>query len=495
MRILTRYLLRLHVAPFLFSLSVLTGLLFVNAIARRISDLAGKGLGWDVIGEVFVLSLPHIVALTLPMAVLVSVLFTFSSLTADNEVTALKASGVSLVRLLAPLLGAGVVLAGILLWFNDDVLPDANHRLKNVLTDVGRKSPTFELKEQTINPIRTEMGRSQYFLQAAHIDRERNRLLDVVIYDMSLGQKTRTIYADSGRMAFNETQTDLLLTLRDGWVHEADSYDSSKFQRAKFGSYLLNMAGVGDQLTRVADTYRGDREMNIAMLRFSADSARAEYHRVLEQARDEVVMATRRALAGPTTVEGVDPIVRLPPSAGMASLADVPAQYRLQAMQVGGTDPVAHEAAVEMQVRANQARTFDRSANQFRVEYHKKFAIPFACIVFVMLGAPIAVRFPRGGVGMVIAISLGVFGIYYMSLIGGESLGDRGIIPPFLGPWGPNFIFLAVALWGLTRIGRETSSARGGGWEDLWLTLRGLMTRPLRGRGSHGIATAGKASG
>jgi lipopolysaccharide export system permease protein len=416
----------------------------------------------------------------MPMAVLVSVLFTFSQLTADNEITALKASGVSLIRLLTPLIVSGIVLAGVLLWFNDYVLPESNHRLKNVLADVGRKSPTFELKEQTINPIRTGMGRSQYFLQAAAIDHQRNRLLDVVIYDMSLGQKTRTIYADSGRMAFNAAQTDLLLTLRDGWVHEADTYDSARFERAKFGTYLLEMAGIGDELTRVADTYRGDREMSIGMLRYSADSARAEYRKVLEQARDEAVMATRRALAGPTIVEGVDPVVPVAPSVGMASLADVPAQYRVQAMQVQGTDVVSHEAAVELQVRNNQARTYARSANQFSVEYHKKFAIPFACIVFVLLGAPIAVRFPRGGVGMVIAISLAVFGIYYMSLIGGESLGDRGIIPPFLGPWGPNFIFLAVALWGLARIGRETSSARGGGWDDLWLTVRGFVSRPFR---------------
>jgi lipopolysaccharide export system permease protein len=100
----------------------------------------------------------------------------------------------------------------------------------------------------------------------------------------------------------------------------------------------------------------------------------------------------------------------------------------------------------------------------------------------VLLGAPIAVRFPRGGVGMVIAISLLVFGIYYMSLIGGESLGDRGIIPPFLGPWGPNMVFTVMALWGLARIGREVSTTRGGGWEDLWLTVRGFLTRPLRRR-------------
>ena len=114
------------------------------------------------------------------------------------------------------------------------------------------------------------------------------------------------------------------------------------------------------------------------------------------------------------------------------------------------------------------------------VEWHKKFAIPFACIVFVLLGAPLAVRFPRGGVGMVIAVSLAIFGIYYMSLIGGESLGDRGWVAPFWGPWAPNFVFLLMAVWGLIRIGSESSSARSGGWIDLWLTFRDYFGRSRR---------------
>jgi lipopolysaccharide export system permease protein len=95
--------------------------------------------------------------------------------------------------------------------------------------------------------------------------------------------------------------------------------------------------------------------------------------------------------------------------------------------------------------------------------------------VFVILGAPLAIRFPRGGVGMVIAVSLGIFGIYYMSLIGGESLGDRGTLSPFWGPWAPNMLFLVVSLWGLFHVGREMSTARTGGWGELWISLRDFL--------------------
>src|SRR5688572_2405559 len=133
MRILTRYLLRAHVGPFLFALFALTSLLFVNVVARRFPELAGKGLTTPVILEVFALSLPHIIALTLPMAVLVAVLYAFSQLAADNEITALKANGVSLRRLLIPLVLASVALAAFMVYFNDQILPETNHMLKSRL--------------------------------------------------------------------------------------------------------------------------------------------------------------------------------------------------------------------------------------------------------------------------------------------------------------------------------------------------------------------------
>ena len=222
MSILTRYLLKSHAGPFLFALTMLTGLLLINTVARRFEDLAGKGLGAGVILEVFALSIPHIVALTLPMAVLVAVLFTFSQIAAENEITALKASGVNLARLLVPLVVAAAILAGVMVWFNDQILPDTNHRLKNLLVDISRKSPTLQLKEQVINEIQTGDMQTRYFLQAANIDPVSNRLQDVVIYDLSVPGQSRTVYADSGRMAFNREQTDLFLNLYDGSVNEVN---------------------------------------------------------------------------------------------------------------------------------------------------------------------------------------------------------------------------------------------------------------------------------
>ena len=190
--VLTKYLIRVHVGPFFFALSAITGLIFLNAVAQRVDDLVGKGLPWSVILDFLVLSLPHTVALSLPMAVLVAVLFAFSELTSSNEITAMSAGGIRPSRVLLPLLVMGTVMTGVMLYFNDRVLPESNHKLKNLLLDIGRKSPTLELRERVVNEIRSESGVDRYFLTARVIDPVANTLEDVTIFDGNDPRRQRT---------------------------------------------------------------------------------------------------------------------------------------------------------------------------------------------------------------------------------------------------------------------------------------------------------------
>jgi lipopolysaccharide export system permease protein len=127
-------------------------------------------------------------------------------------------------------------------------------------------------------------------------------------------------------------------------------------------------------------------------------------------------------------------------------------------------------AAVEQRVRAARQR-----AAVYEVEIQKKLAISTACVIFALLGVPVAIRFPRGGVGLVIGTSLAVFSVYYVGLIGGEELGDRLIVSPFLAMWTPNLIFAAVGLVLLWMVRREGSTAHGGDWDDLKHALFGWV--------------------
>ncbi len=427
MKVLTRYLLKAHVGPFLFAFVALTGVILINTLAKAMADLAGKGIPMRVIVEFFVLSLPANIALTLPMSVLVAVLYTFSQLAAENEITALKASGVDLKRVVAPLVAGAVVIAVAMVWFNDRVLPEANYRWRLLMVDVAQTSPLLALREQSVNPIQTGDGMSQYYLQARSIEAATGRMRDVAIFDVSAPEVNRTIYADSGRMALNPSRTDLLLTLFDGEIREVDFTQPESFQQMDFQRQILRMQGVSQRLERSTQSnYRTDRDMTVAMMSARIDSLRSEVASIQEKAD-----------------------LPLPPSAGTVDDRD------------------------------SRVRSLLYQIREYQVEVQKKFSIAAATLVFVLIGVPLALRFPRGGVGMVIAVSLAIFAIYYVGLIGGETLADEGYVPPGWSMWMTNVLFGILGLWGLARVGREQSSMRGSGWGELprWLRF------PARRRG------------
>lgn len=477
-RILSRYLLRQHLAPLAFALAALTALMLLNQVAKQFGNLVGKGLPWSVIVEVFALSIPFIVAMTLPMAVLVAVLFTFSRLAADNEITALKAGGVSVGRLLRPVLGGATLVAALSLAWSDQVLPRSNHRLRSLLVDIQRKKPSFYLKEQVIN----EVVPGQFFLRAARIDQASNKLKDVTIYDLEDAERRRIISADSGRMAYTPGGRDLYLTLLDGDIHEVRRGDPTQFNRTFYRINTIRVAGVGNTLERTEnDTYRGDREMTICAMERVVTLARRDAERAWEEARTAVVNDLRR-LAGLAPASSSPPLAADPaPADSLTSpycraLARVaawlgPAQVRAQEPRLALPKPppparplLTAGATLGAEQRSRAAR---QRAATYAVEIHKKYAIAAACVIFALVGVPVAIRFPRGGVGLVIGMSLAVFTIYYVGLIGGEELGDRLIVSPFLAMWTPNLILTALGVLGLWLVRRGGHSAHGGDWEDL----------------------------
>jgi hypothetical protein len=275
-RLLNRYVLRELAAPFVFALAALTSIMLLNQIAKRFGALVGKGLPWSVIGEVFLLSLPFIVAMTLPMAVLLAVLYAFSHLAAGNEITAMRAGGVSVGQLLRPVFAAALLLSALTFLFMDQLLPASNLRLKALVIDIGRKKPTFDLQEQAIN----EIPPSLYYLRAGRIDASSGRLRDVTIYDMSGQQSRRVIYADSGRMAFEEGQIDLNLRLWDGSIQSFKGADPALFQLTYFRVNTLRVRNVANALERGGtEVSRSDREMStcqmLAIVRDSSAAVRA----------------------------------------------------------------------------------------------------------------------------------------------------------------------------------------------------------------------------
>ena len=260
MKLLTRYILRELIGPLIFALSTLTALLLLQQVAKQFGNLVGKGLGWAVIGEFFLLSIPFIIAMTMPMGVLVAVLYAFSRLTAENEVTALRACGISVMRLVRPAIFFGATLGLAMLVFNDQVLPRSNHRLRTLQTDIARKKPTFALREQVIN----EVMPGKLFLRTSHIEEATDRMREVTIYNFDDPERRKTIYSDSGVMGMTPDQKDLQMTLHDGYMQQIPRDNLGELTRLYFRTDLVRVRGVGNRFEQTEkDDYKSEREMSV----------------------------------------------------------------------------------------------------------------------------------------------------------------------------------------------------------------------------------------
>lgn len=525
MKILSRYVLKEHLGPLTFALTALTSLLLLNYIAKRFGELVGKGLPWTAIAEFFLLSIPFTVELTLPMAVLVATLHAFSRLAAENEVTALKASGVSLRRVMLPVLVAAAGVTLFMVVFNDQIIPRTNHELAVLQSDIAQKKPTFALREQVIN----EVSPGKLFLRANHLDPASNRMREVTIYDMSDPTRRRTIYADSGNIVLARNMSDLLMTLYHGTMQDVPTNDPSQLQRLFFSTDLVTVKGVANQFQQSqGDQSKGNREMSVCEMQREVNKDRADYLaarqqfvRGLDIARekgiqlDPAVLNTDTRIPSTVTLGGLycsllhtlgvrslgaqapdqkplpkghllrngeQRVIRPPPASGAGPAvapatpqpatqptpqptplpAQTPAVGRIIARPLPPSSGMSETTPSTIEVARLRLQDVQAQIDSNEVEIHKKFAIAVACMVFVMLGAPIALRFPRGGVGLTIGASLFVFALYYIGLTAGASLANQGILPPWVAMWAANAIFAAVAVWLLAKMGNEGTTARGG---------------------------------
>jgi lipopolysaccharide export system permease protein len=508
-KIIGRYVLKEHVGPFVFASTALTSLMLLQYIAKRFGDLVGKGLPASVIAEFMGLSVPFTVAMTLPMAVLVAVLYAFSRLAAENEINAMKASGVGMRAVLTPVLLGGFGMSLVMVAFNDQVLPRANHRLAVLQLDIFRTKPTFALREQVINTVKE----GQLYLKAGDIDEATSDMRDVVIYDLSDPLRRRTIYAESGKLQLAKNQKDLEMTLYNGMMMEVPNKNPDELTRLFYKWDRLRVENVFSsyQETQTGTISKGDREMSVCEMQ--RELTRANF--VMRSARYDIAIAEyeRAGSKGARPVPPQPGSRSAPPGIGSAYCAllalpfasrapvrdarpttppsawrvnDRPAPVQLDSALTGTVPDSAHrlqddpgiKARIqEAEYRMTEAR---RERNRYDVEIQKKFSLAAACVIFVLIGAPVALRFPRGGVGLVIGVSFAIFGLYYVGLIGGETLADKGYLPPWLAMWAANILLALIGLALASRMGKESSTSRGGDFAELLATSRGRFLGWMR---------------
>ncbi|HKK20227.1 MAG TPA: LptF/LptG family permease [candidate division Zixibacteria bacterium] len=422
MKILSRYILKEHIAPFFFAFFTITFLLVIDFVPKITDHVIDKDLSVWVALELLGLNLAWMLALSVPMAVLVACLMAFGRLTADFEITALKASGVNMLRVIFPLLVAGAVLTFGMVEFNDKILPDLNKRERELWGDISAMRPTLVFRSGVF--ISDIPG---YLVLIDHIDHQTSRVEGVRITDTRDNNKPRIIVAKYGYLKMTDHNKNMQFTLYDGEIHSLDVNDATNYRRVDFDKQIINVSEAGTELQRTDSDYRGDREMNIKDMKLRVVNASKQIDPFRTRMYDSYIQRVDYLFT--------DSALQVTSS----STSDSAAYSRVK----------ANAATFSRQVGRNrqQIESQQRIMDKYQLEIYKKYSIPGAIIAFILIGAPLGVMSKRKGMGMAIAISIIMFIIYWAFLIGGEDLADRGLVPPFWCMWSANFLIGGVGLY------------------------------------------------
>jgi len=279
MRILRNYILLECVAPFLTALSALTCVFLLGYLVKLANLVINKGVSLLMVGKVFALYVPVLLTYTLPLACLIGVILTFSRMSADNEIMAIRASGVLLRRLLTPLIAAGIVLSLITFILNDRVIPYAYHEQRATLKNIGVSNPTALLEPGIF--ITAFEGQVLFIHKV-----EDNRLYNITIYQPQPdGKPTRTIIAREGEFTSVPGEDKVILKLLNGTSDEVDINDPGKFYKLNFNTLFITL----DLSQNREKVDKKPREMSLKELTAEIDRLEAllvdvsrlktEYHR------------------------------------------------------------------------------------------------------------------------------------------------------------------------------------------------------------------------
>ncbi len=450
MKHIHRQILRMLPGPFLGWLATLIFLLIMQFLIRYLPDLVGRGLPLMVIFEIVVYNLAYMIVLAVPMSVLIATLMTFGKLAEANVYTVLKSAGVSLMQLIWPVMIISVGLAALMWNFNSDILPAANYRASSLWKDIRKKKPGFEL-----TPGVFYTGINDYSILVQDLPPESNELIDVVIFDYTESNRQQvTIKAETGELRPNNSGTSVELILRNGEMHRSipvrSRDDNPRYERLKFKEHhlTLDLSELSFERTDSENGYRSDRTMPSDLMIQYVDSLEES----VENHRNSIRTAGLRMLADSTYLFARDTAKPLPVPQDTAS-AYPTKRVALEGMAQDRQRQIYEMALNNLRANRTNVDNTKRSieweierANRYRVEIYKKYSIAVACIIFALIGIPLGLSMKRGGLGAVGATALGIFLFYWVTLVQGEKLADRGKLEPWIGMWGANIVMLFIAL-------------------------------------------------
>ncbi|MCH5247420.1 MAG: LptF/LptG family permease [Muribaculaceae bacterium] len=468
------FMLQTFLPLFLMTFLICLFIVLMQFLWKYIDDMVGKGLTFGVIGELFLYASLTMVPLALPLAILLASLMTFGNLGEHFELTALKASGVSLLKTMRPLIITMVLIAIGAFFFQNDVLPLAQTKMWTLLYSMRQKSPELEIPE---GAFYDQIPNYNLFVEKK--DSETGMLYSMMIYDVSKGfENARIILADSGKMSVTEDKTHLFLRLWDGEQFE-NLREQSAGGRSKNVPYRREMFTVKEILVpfdanfnRMDESVMGNQYIgkNMQELLHTVDSVRYKIDSVgtnySSQIRKQLVQEGK---AAPTTVEAIildSVFAGSSPSNAKTILNQALAKAKRQKQ--------------EYEFKSFTMEDDRKVIRIHQIELMKKFTLSFACIVFFFIGAPLGAIIRKGGLGTPIVISVLLFIVYYIFDNSGYKLARDGRWPIWAGMWLSSMVLLPLGIFFTYKAVNDSAVFNSDAYKLFFKRLTGKLEREIQ---------------
>lgn len=438
-------LLKKHIGPFLFCFFTVMFVLLMQFLILHVDKLVGKGLPLSIVIELILNNLAYMVVLAIPMAVLVATLMAFGKFSEWNELTALKAAGVNPVSLMKPVLLTAFILFIGLSYFSNQILPESNHKARSLFLDIRMQKPGFDLQQGVFYD-----GIEGYTFLVKDIPAASDTLYDVTLVQEPTSDRYRAyIKATKGWLESPDEFT-LSLFLEDGTIIRyipGSRQGMETVERSRFNQHRISfdLSDLAFSRSNPEQRSRNDRTMSSQAMLAVVDTLRTEKEQEFQKYMDSI-----GRLRANSSLQNSDY------SAAYADESDTLQIYESRYQTLNELIGVDRQSRVvthtisrlssyrsEIDNVAKNLKWRETRIAEYLVEVHKKFSIPFACIIFVLLGAPIGMMTRKGNIGFAAIISAVLLTFYFIAIIQGEKWADRLFISPVIGMWGIN-IFLGL---------------------------------------------------
>ncbi len=450
------FVVKTYAAPLVSTFFVVVFILLMQFLWKYIDDLIGKGLELAVIAELLLYTSAGLVPLALPLAILLSSLMTFGNMGENFELTALKSAGISLQRIMSPLIILTVLISVGAFYFSNNVLPYTNLKMRSLLYDVQQQRPEMQIREGIFYN-----GIEHYSIKVADKNHRTNMMYDIKIYDHTGRQgNLKVTVADSGFMRITEDKGFLVTTLYSGYnyeeMEERSRQRGQKTYPHRVDSFyeqvlIIELSGFDLQRTDEEAFRHNSQMMNLVQLELTTDSLNRNMSDQVRNHTENMIQlfyfkkdtknySNDSPLTGDSITTSHRMLVDLVKLNDTLSLGD-----KRQALDQALMD--ARNARNQIISTKSNYEYQNKRIRRYEIEWHRKLTLSFACFIFFFIGAPLGAIIRKGGLGMPVVVSVLFFVLYYIIDISALKFVRELVIPAFPGMWISSIILLPLGIF------------------------------------------------